>query len=225
VTLSNKIIVDIKRLFKDWATYYTLPFHWKLKQWMLFIAFISLTVISAHFDEPIRYLFFTIHGPFEDAACKFVHLFGTGLPSLYLFIGLYTGGLILNSEKTKSGGLMILQAYLYSGVITISLKSIVGRWRPAAGHGHLTFSPLIVGPNAHLSFPSGDVAVVFSLSLVMAGLSKNTLWKASWILLAVLTSLSRIYYDAHWFSDVVFSTVNAAVAGMWVLKRWKTVTA
>lgn len=118
---------------------------------------------------------------------------------------------------------MILQSYLYPGVLTISLKSIIGRWRPAAGHGHLMFSPMITGPNSHLSFPSGDVAVVFGLAVIMGGLSKNVIWKGAWILLAILTSLSRIYYDAHWFSDVVFSFVNATVAAVWLLRKNRAV--
>ena len=211
---------DFKKLFADWGKYYALPLRWRTKQWLLFIGFVSLVVISADFDEPIRYFFFVIHGPTEDAVCKFAHWFGTGIPTLYVFLGLYLAGLVLKWNKTRIAGLMILQSYLYSGVITTSLKSIIGRWRPAAGHGHLTFSPMIVGPNAHLSFPSGDVAVVFALAVVMAGFSRNVLWKSLWVILAVLTSLSRIYYDAHWFSDVVFSTVNAGVAGIWLVRQY-----
>lgn len=232
----KKLRSDFKKLFIDWGKYYAIPAHWRAGQWILFVGFLSAVVVSAYFDEPMRYLFFTIHGPMLDAVFKFAHWFGTGYPTLCIFLGLYIGGLALNSEKTRSGGLMVLQSYLYSGAITISLKSIIGRWRPAAGHGHLTFSPWTTTPNAHLSFPSGDVAVVFSLSIVMAGLfqpgddasqqKKNAilLWQGSWILLAVLTSLSRIYYDAHWFSDVVFSTVNAGVAGVWVVKKYRIET-
>jgi membrane-associated phospholipid phosphatase len=214
-------IADLKRLFVQWGEYYTIPLHWKSRQWLFFAGFIVLLVVSTGLDEPIRYLFLAVHGSVEGAVCGVVHWFGTGRPSLYLFIGLYVGGAALASEKTRLGGLMILQSYLYSGAITISLKSIVGRWRPAAGHGHLTFSPMIAGPNAHLSFPSGDVAVVFSLAIVMAHLWRNRLWKVFWILLAILTSLSRIYYDAHWFSDVAFSTVNAVAAATWVVRRYE----
>ena len=204
-----------------WGNYYMLPLRWKGKQWLLFAVFISMVVISARFDEPIRYLVFTIHGATEDGLCRFVRWFGTGWASLYLFIGLYACGLILNSNKARSGGLSILQSYLYPGAITISLKSIVGRWRPAAGHGHLAFSPMTITPNAHLSFPSGDVAVVWGLVVVMMSLSRNIAWKTAWILLAILTSLSRIYYDAHWFSDVTFSIMNSVAAGIWVVHNAK----
>jgi len=218
---SNKFLADFKRLFVDWGRYYLLPLHWKRKQWLFFAGFIWLIVISAYFDEPIRYLSFTIHGPAEDSVCRFVHWFGTGWANLYLLIGFYAVGFIAGKEKVRLTGVMILQSYLYSGAITISLKSLVGRWRPVVGHGHLTFSPFVTAPNAYLSFPSGDVAVVFSLAIVMMSLSKNILWKSLWIILAIMTSLSRIYYDAHWFSDVVFSTVNAVAAGVWVVKRGK----
>lgn len=203
----------------EWGRYYASPIHWRMKQWFLFGGFIPIVVISAYFDEPLRYFFFTIHGSVASVMFGYVHWFGTGWANLYLFVGFYLSGFAFKREKVRATGLMILQSYLYSGVITISLKSLVGRWRPAVGHGHLTFTPLITSPNAHLSFPSGDVAVVFSLAVVMAGFSNNKAWKILWIVLAILTSLSRIYYDAHWFSDVVFSAVNAAVAGMWLVRK------
>ncbi len=232
----KKLRNDFKKLFVNWGKYYALPAHWKKTQWLLFVGFLFTVVVSSCFDEPIRYLFLSIHSPAADAVFKFAHWFGTGYPTLYIFLGLYVGGLAFSSEKTRLGGLMLLQSYLYSGAITNSLKSIIGRWRPSAGHGHLTFTPMTTTPNAHLSFPSGDVAVVFSLAIVMAGLCQPKadaplaqktiiwIWKALWIILAVLTSLSRIYYDAHWFSDVVFSTVNAVVAGLWVVKKYKSET-
>lgn len=179
-----------------------------------------MVIISAYFDEPVRYFFFTIHGSIAYTLFRSVQWFGTRWAILYLFIGFYVSGFVFKREKVRVTGLMILQSYLYSGAITISLKSLVGRWRPVIGHGHLTFTPLVTTPNAHLSFPSGDVTVVFSLAIVMAGFSNNKLWKFLWIVLAILTSLSRIYYDAHWFSDVVFSAVNAAVAGMWLVRKF-----
>ncbi len=215
------LLADLKKLFVEWGRYYSLPLHWKRRQWLLFSGFILLLVVAAYFDETVRYLFFAIHAPADDEVCRVVHIFGTGFITLYLFLGFYVVGLISNSQKARVEGLMIVQSYLYSGLITISLKSVVGRWRPNAWHGHLMFSPFITTPNAHLSFPSGDVAVVFSLSIIMAGYSKNVLWKSVWIVIAVLTSLSRIYYDAHWLSDVVFSAVNAVAAGTWLLKSSK----
>ncbi len=198
----KKLRTDFKELFVDWGKYYTLPLHWTAKQCVSFASLLSMVVISAYVDEPIRYFFFTIHGTSMDGLARVVHWFGTGYPTLYLLLILYVGGLALNSDKIRLGGVMLLQAYLYSGVITNVLKSAVGRWRPNAGHGHLTFSPFSIAPNAHLSFPSGDVAVVFSLSIVMAGLlhadedsasmQRNAIriWQALWIMLALLTSLS-----------------------------------
>lgn len=218
---NNRALSDLRRIFTQWKKYYSLPFHWKKREWLLLAGFFSAVVVSAWFDEPIRYFFFSIHGPIEDSVCRSVHWFGTGWANLYLLVGFYFIGYIFKSERTRLTGVRILQSYLYSGAITISLKSLVGRWRPAAGYGHLTFSPFVTAPNAHLSFPSGDVAVVFSLAIVMMSLSKNAFWKSAWIMLAILTSLSRIYYDAHWFSDNVFSAANAIAAGMWVVNNGK----
>ncbi|MCL5268855.1 MAG: phosphatase PAP2 family protein [Bacteroidetes bacterium] len=211
---------DFKRLFVEWGEYYSIPRKWQLKQWLILTEFLLLIFIAAYFDESIRYYFLTIHGPIEDKIAGFVHIFGTGKVTLYLFLIIYIAGVLTNWEKVRAGGLMIAQSFLYSGLITIALKSLVGRWRPNQWHGHLTFSPLITGPNAYLSFPSGDAAVAFALAIVMAGFFKNWLWKFVWILIAVLTCLSRIYYNAHWFSDILFSSVNATVAGVWLVRRY-----
>ena len=205
----------------EWGKYYALPLHWKKKEWLLFGDFILLVLAAVYLDEPIRYFFFTLHGPIQDAVFNFGHWYGRGFATLYLFLGFYLVGLTLNSEPTRLKGLMIGQAYLYSGLITISLKSIVGRWRPYVGHGHLVFTPFITAPNDYLSFPSGHTAVAFSLSTVMAGFSKNKIWKIFWFTIAAITGLSRIYHDDHWFSDVVFSTVNGIVVGFWLLKQYE----
>ncbi len=212
---------DFGGVFTGWGQYYSTPKNWKVRQWLIFVEFILLVFITAYCDEPIRYYSLTMHGPLGDRIAGFVHIFGTGRPTLYLFLLIYIAGVVMNSEKTRAGGLMILQSYLYSGLITISLKSLVGRWRPNQWHGHLTFTPLITGPNAYLSFPSGDAAVAFALGIVMAGLWKNKVWQVLWILMAVLVSLSRIYYNAHWFSDIFFSAVNASVAAIWLVYRYK----
>ncbi len=212
---------DFKRLFVEWGEYYSIPKHWKLKQWLILTEFLLIVFIAAYFDEPIRYYFLTIHGPIEDWIAGFVHIFGTGKITLYLFLIIYIAGVAINSEKVRAGGLMVAQSFLYSGIITIAIKSLVGRWRPNQWHGHLTFNPLVAGPNAYLSFPSGDAAVAFALAIVMAGLVKNKLWQSLWILIAVLTCLSRIYYNAHWFSDILFSSVNATVAGVWLVRRYQ----
>jgi membrane-associated phospholipid phosphatase len=230
----KKLQSDFKKLFVDWQEYYSLPLYWDIRRWFFFVCLISIVIISAYFDEPIRYCFFEVHNKFVDKVAGFVHWFGTGYPTLYIFLALYICGMVFRSDRLRLSGLMLLQTYLYSGAITIALKSLVGRWRPYASHGHLTFTPLVTGPNAHLSFPSGDVAVVFSLAIVLCGVvrfKENSptvqralvySWRILWITIAVLTSLSRIYFDQHWFSDVVFSVVNAVAAGSWVVKRHRT---
>ncbi len=211
---------DFKGLFVQWGEYYSTPKSWRAKQWLIFGEFILIVFIAAYLDEPLKYYFMTIHGPFEDRVAAFVHIFGTGKITLYLFLGIYITGVAINSDKIRAGGMMIVQSFLYSGAITIALKSLVGRWRPNQWHGHLTFSPFITGPNAYLSFPSGDAAVSFALAIVVAGFFRNKLWKFIWIMVAVLDAFSRIYYNAHWFSDIFFSSINATVAGVWLVNRY-----
>ncbi|MGE5456781.1 MAG: phosphatase PAP2 family protein, partial [Methanococcaceae archaeon] len=104
------------------------------------------------------------------------------------------------------------ESFIYSGLIVTIIKSVFGRWRPFAEHGNFSFVFFTPGPNDHLSLPSGDVAIAFAFSSVMAALFENKLWKIFWYMLALLAALGRIYHDQHWLSD----TMLAAAITIWV---------
>ena len=78
---------------------------------------------------------------------------------------------------------------------------------------HGTRQLRVRGPNAHLSLPSGDVGVAVAYSMILAGFSRNRIWKAFWYLLAALTCLGRMYHDQHWFSDVLLAAIISLTVG------------
>jgi len=163
-----------------------------------------------------------LHGQYQDQIFNLGHWYGQGTATFLLFVVFYLSGLVAQRDRIRFTGLLIGEAYLFSGVVTISLKSLLGRWRPCTHHGSFAFSPFTTGPNEHLSFPSGHVTIAFALSSVMAGCHANKIWKTGWYLLALITAISRIYHDDHWLSDVVCSALIGTTVGIWLTKDYRS---
>ena len=210
---------DVKDLWNKAKTIYSSPSHWRSTEWLLFACCLLFLILSLFIDQVVRNEMALLHGQSQDQIFSFGHWYGQGTATLWLFVIFYLSGLVAQGGRLRFTGLMIGEAYLFSGVLTISLKSLLGRWRPYTNHGCFAFSPFTAGPNDHLSFPSGHVTVAFALSSVMAGLHSSRIWKACWYLLALITATSRIYHDDHWFSDVVCSALIGTAVGVWLIKN------
>jgi len=143
--------------------------------------------------------------PFDTVA-EFGRWYGDGPPTLFLFSFFYIGGLLFQKYAVRNIGVLILETYIYSGLITLIFKSFFGRWRPFTLHGDFSFYGLTVGPNEQLSFSSGHASVSFALSCVLASTTDNIYLKVFYYSLAVITGLSRIYHDQHWLSDVIMGS-------------------
>jgi membrane-associated phospholipid phosphatase len=73
-------------------------------------------------------------------------------------------------------------------------------------------------PNEHLSLSSGHVAVAFSLSSILAGMTDRTYLKLIYYTLASITALSRIYHDQHWLSDVMIAAATGILISNMLFK-------
>lgn len=183
---------------------------------MIFIAAILFSVFA---DEFVRSNFALHHNALFDKIFSFGHWYGTGKPTLYLFCLMYLGGMIFNFEKLRRTGFLIAETFIFAGLITVAVKSVIGRWRPFNGDGCLVFTPFIAGPNSHLSMPSGHVAAAFALSMALSNLYSNYFWKVFCILLAFVTALSRIYHDQHWLSDVVAAAFISVTVALQLIRN------
>ena len=211
------VIGDLKTCWNDVKLLYSSCIRWQLKQWLVVLSVIIGLAAALVLDQTLRTEAAALHGRIQDMIFIFGHWYGQGTATLYLFLLCYVVGLILHRDRFRSTGVLIGESYLFSGIIVTALKSILGRWRPSTNHGSFAFLPFTAGPNDHLSFPSGHVAVAFALSSIMAGLHHKKFWKIFWYALATLTALSRIYHDEHWLSDVFFSTVIGIGVGKWLI--------
>lgn len=65
--------------------------------------------------------------------------------------------------------------------------------------------------HSHFSFPSGHTSGAFTIFLVLALITKNSLSGILFFILAFLTGISRIYLMQHFFIDTYFGALIAIV--------------
>jgi len=221
-TLSGTVALGLKRLLRDARLLYTRPLHWRTKEWSLFMIIILAISFIYFIDNEVRTDIAGWHNGLLDAIFGFGHWYGGGKPTMYILLAMYGLGLIAGAVRLRNTGALIAESYILAGMLTISIKSLFGRWRPYTGHGSFNFVPFTTGPNDHLSFPSGHVTVAFALSSVMAGMFDNWIWKASWYGAAAITAFSRVYHDQHWLSDDMLSAIIGTSVGIWLLHHTAT---
>lgn len=216
-TIKEKVKSDFVKLKNDAISLFTGLSKWDIKEIKYCISFCVVLVLCFFDDEFVRGFVKIIHTDLLDQLFFYAHWYGKppltiSVFLIFYFIGLfytieakegYSTNITLGKENLRTIGLKIFEAFIFSGIIVTTIKSIFGRWRPFTEHGNSSFVFFTLGPYEHLSLPSGDVAVAFSFSVIIAGLYKNKLWKIFWYLLASITAVGRIYHDQHWLSDVI----------------------
>ena len=128
----------------------------------------------------------------------------------------YLGGLASGSESVRRVGKELLQSLLYSGIVTTTLKAIIGRSRPEMNKGAFSYDPFKF-EESNYSLPSGHTTIAFAVSSVLAAEIDNTYASIGLYTLASLTGFSRMYNDKHWLSDVFLGAAIGASTGYFVV--------
>jgi len=194
---------DLNQLWFDFKYVYPYSFNKICARWQISLIWLFIIFSSFHFDPIIQDYIISFKSNFVDSIFSFGRWYGSGNPTLYLFLILYIGGIAFDFKKVRDTGLLIGESFIFAGFISILFKSFFGRWRPYTHQGDFSFYGFTWSDNDHLSFTSGHANVAFALSLSLAAHVKNIYLKIFFYLLAVITCLSRIYHNQHWFSDVV----------------------
>lgn len=111
-------------------------------------------------------------------------------------------GYLSDNTKFMDASLTSLESGAVAGIITLGLKSIVGRKRPLATSSNLTFRPFDIN-NTYASFPSGDATIAWSMITPYAVYYHQPLL----YIVPTLVDLERIYKNEHWTSDVIAGSV------------------
>jgi len=151
-----------------------------------------------------------------DGVFCFSEKFGDGFVTVPACGVFWLAGSGFKDDKLKKIGIMGVESFIFTGMITSAFKFLIGRNRPYAGNGPFHFNPFTFD-NEKLSMPSGHSSTAFSLASVIAG-NYNKWVDAGAYTLAGLTALSRVYHDKHWLSDVFLGAVIGTAVGRAVVK-------
>ncbi len=162
------------------------------------------------------------------------HLASTWLDPLFYLLNWLGNGWILalltaiglwflDPKVFKKYWFWMMLSMLLSGLVVVSLKSLIGRPRPLAA-----FAPLISAGKVHIhnigpalksrSFPSGHTQSAFAIGTYLA-----LIFRRRWfifIALAALVGLARIYAGVHYPLDV-FCGAIIGISGSILIYRWR----
>ena len=164
------------------------------KEDILFLLFgMVLFYISTFLDKSVSSIFQNVKIPFLDFVLSIITNFG-----IVLVVVLLMPALLFYSKDKKLFRLLFL-TFILAFIFSFMLKLIVLRQRPTDA----LYYPLV-----HIidySFPSMHSMIAFSLlPLLLAYLPKQ---KSFWISFVLLVAFSRIYFNFHYLSDVVFGGI------------------
>jgi membrane-associated phospholipid phosphatase len=116
---------------------------------------------------------------------------------------------------------MLAASMAASGLVQTFGKEIVGRARPSKGDGNLFFKPF-GGKNFH-SFPSGHTMLSISSSWILARQVKSLPLKITFYAIPAVVGWSRLYDNAHWFSDILLGSALGIASAEAVIQYYSSV--
>jgi len=125
--------------------------------------------------------------------------------------------LITHNAEAKKVDIELIQAGIYSEVITEVLKGCIGRASPNDLRGAFSYRPFNKFESNFESMPSGDATLAFAISIITCRHSKSTFLKILAFVPAAFTLFARIYQNEHWASDEVLGAAIGFGTGEWVV--------
>ena len=199
---------DVMRFADGVVFTFTAPARWDTQNLLVLGGMIAGTTALSFADQPIRDFWQKRDNSFLDGVERIGYHYGKPYSAIGLSAGFYLSGMIFKSEWSKETGLMLGTSIFSSSVIMGILKTAAGRQRPGAQASNLEFKPFEDSPAYH-AFPSGHSSVAFGISLLLARRVESVPLKILFYSLAGTTAVSRMYSDAHWFSDIAFGGMLA----------------
>lgn len=209
---------DLKESGNDVLQYFTQPLRWDGTDWLRFGGVAVITGAAMPFDKRVRTEMQNWRKPSNATIFDFGRWAGQGEPTIVLGGLLYGVGLFGNHQNIRITGRLLFEAMLTAGTTSTLLKSVFGRHRPFLNEGPDKYSPLTI-KNKFASLPSGHSTVGWLTAGVLAKRADNTYLKILCYTGASIISISRIYHDRHWLSDVILGGFVGYSAADFVVSR------
>jgi len=204
-TLKRSVAEDFNTLIESTGHVITKPFHWNKQNLKTFGYWAGATLAAVLLDETVRDYFQRNKTERGDNFERIGYYYGSPFFTVPFSLLTYATGTVFHQEKIRDTGLMMSELILLVGVIQQPLRIIVGRARPYAHEGNLSFHPFSL-EHEYASFISGHCWSAVGISTILAKQIDNPWATGILAALAVCTMYSRMYEDAHWFSDVLMGS-------------------
>ncbi len=192
------------------------PTKWKGADWLNVGLIVGSTIAVMPFDESITNSTQGNQHYYNSTFVEGGRIYGEWYSIIGVAGAFGAYGLIAHDTTSKKISIELLQAGLYSELMTTVLKVAIGRARPIASEDAFVFHPFSFDYN-NTSMPSGHTTSAFALSTVMSRHAHSTLLKILAYLPAGLTMFSRIYQHQHWLSDEILAAGIGYFVGNWVV--------
>ena len=200
---------------KDTTSTLGAPLHWDGKDWLIFGGIAAgVTAVGFAFDVPMRNKTQAHQTSTLDELTKVVEPFGAGYS--WAVIGAYgiVGYAFHDTEAKDIFFDSAIASILASGIITPTLKFVIGRERPNESVSSTSFHPFSGSDN---SFPSGHATQAFAVASVISAHSDQVWVSVAAYTVAGLVGFARIYHNAHWTSDVTAGAIIGTFVGRGVV--------
>lgn len=140
--------------------------------------------------------------------------------------GIYLAGTASGNRRAQDLGLHAVEAVVIGNLITVGIKTIVGRARPYVDSSNARNLHLMRGlhESDYRSFPSGHTTAAFAFASVVTAETGHWWPNSRWPIgvltygMATLTGASRIYNYQHWASDVLTGAAIGTLTGLKVFR-------
>lgn len=209
-TVWSQIKHDAQYTLKGVGHSLSRPIHWKGNDFAkLGILFAGTAALTAA-DNSTRDFVQNNKDHFPKALRDFGWYFGSPQNYFAANAGLYGLGLITKNENIRKTSVLIISSSITTGLIQTFSKTAFGRARPGSGLDHLDFDPFSSKARYH-SFPSGHTALSITMSHAIAKQFENTWIKIGIYSIGAIPPISRLIDDAHWITDIAFSTALSII--------------
>jgi len=193
----------LKSYWPSFKSVVTAPSRWDGNDWKEFAIVVgTVGVLFAGLDKPVGNFFQSNTSIFWDGVEDVFYPLGNRFPPL-LLTGMYVGSIISRDRKLEHNTLVITKSLVISTIFYTATKALIRRERPyRTDNSHKFTTPF--SKNDYTSFPSGHSNTAFSVATGFAMQYKHIKW-VPWVAysIAALTSLSRVYQNRHWASDIL----------------------
>jgi hypothetical protein len=200
------VVLDVKEVF-------TAPARWDTRDWLVLGGVAAGIGTVAVFDEDLQRAIQRNRGntvkDIFDGVEPLGNEYAIGVVGTF-----YLAGEIFKDPRAKTTALDAISASaIASGIVTNSLKYVIGRSRPIDREGTYTFQPF----SGKDSFSSGHTSEAFALASVISEHYDSRWVQITSYGLASMVGYARLMDNRHWTSDVLAGAAIGTFVGKTVV--------